>query len=264
MAERFPRLWFRRFRPASCEAPLLLCLPHAGGVAGTFHDLAVHLSPHIDVLAVQYPGRQDRLGETPYRNLRALADAIVDVLPNPLPRSVSLLGHSYGALIAFEIAQILTARGDQVKRLFLSAHGPQTAVRVNPIHLLPQDEFIAAIRAFSGPAADLLLDPMIAELSMPSLVADLEAAETHVMSQSPHASLCISALYGVDDPRALAQDLSRWKDFASCSVDGDFDLCGFEGGHLYLLEKSPELARYVLGFVGGNRSADAVPALSLA
>jgi surfactin synthase thioesterase subunit len=246
MAELYPRLWFRRFRPAAPNAQLLLCLPHAGGVAGTFHELATHLAPKVDVLSVQYPGRQDRLGETPFRDLKELAEAIVATLPSPLPRSVSLLGHSFGALLGFEIAQHLISRGDVVDRVFLSAHGPQLAPRADPIHLLPQDAFIAAIRSFSGPVADLLLDPMIAELSLPSLIADLEAAETHAMRKDGHAMLRISALYGNNDPRALAQDLGRWRDFAIHGSITNFELKGFEGGHLYLLERSQELADYIL------------------
>ncbi|MEP3032948.1 MAG: alpha/beta fold hydrolase, partial [Pseudoruegeria sp.] len=172
--------------------------------------------------------------------------AIVAALPQHLPRSVSLFGHSYGALLAFEIAQHLLLRDDTVDHVFLSAHGPQFAPRTNPIYPLPQDAFIAAIRSFAGPTADLLLDPMIAELSLPSLIGDLTAAETHAMNKDVHAKLCISALYGTDDPRAMMQDLERWKDFAVRGNTAHFDLQSFEGGHLFLLEKSQEVARYIL------------------
>ncbi|MEY9893890.1 surfactin synthase thioesterase subunit [Catenulispora sp. MAP12-49] len=56
-------LWIRRYHP-SPDAPVrLLCLPHAGGSASFFRAVSQALAPKVEVLAVQYPGRQDRRGE---------------------------------------------------------------------------------------------------------------------------------------------------------------------------------------------------------
>ncbi|MBK3557195.1 hypothetical protein JHN55_11770 [Streptomyces sp. MBT56] len=52
----------RRYNPAADARARLLCLPHAGGSASFYLPLSRALGPDIDVLTVQYPGRQDRAG----------------------------------------------------------------------------------------------------------------------------------------------------------------------------------------------------------
>ncbi|MFD4343955.1 thioesterase domain-containing protein [Streptomyces coelicoflavus] len=52
--------WIQRLNPVHDGAITLVCFPHAGGPAGYFRPLASALAPHVTVLGVQYPGRQDR------------------------------------------------------------------------------------------------------------------------------------------------------------------------------------------------------------
>jgi surfactin synthase thioesterase subunit len=53
-------LWCRRYQPARNATARLICLPHAGGSAPFFLPVSAALSPAVDVVAIQYPGRQDR------------------------------------------------------------------------------------------------------------------------------------------------------------------------------------------------------------
>ena len=58
-------LWCRRYQPAREATARLACLPHAGGSAPFFLPVSAALSPAVDVVAIQYPGRQDRRTEQP-------------------------------------------------------------------------------------------------------------------------------------------------------------------------------------------------------
>ncbi|WP_354644578.1 thioesterase II family protein [Kitasatospora camelliae] len=58
----------------------LVCFPHAGGSASYFRPVATALSPRVEVIAVQYPGRQDRRLEPPVDDIGLLADRIADAL----------------------------------------------------------------------------------------------------------------------------------------------------------------------------------------
>ncbi|RPK82116.1 Phenyloxazoline synthase MbtB [Streptomyces sp. ADI98-10] len=74
--------WIRRYNPAADARVRLLCLPHAGGSASFYLPLSRELGPGIDVLTVQYPGRQDRRHEPCIDSITGLADALVEeVLP---------------------------------------------------------------------------------------------------------------------------------------------------------------------------------------
>lgn len=101
--------WIRRFHPDPDAPHRLVCFPHAGGSAKYFVPVARSLSPLCDVLAIQYPGRQDRRGESNIDNLEHLAAIIVDVLLPLADRPLTFFGHSMGATIAFEAARRLEA-----------------------------------------------------------------------------------------------------------------------------------------------------------
>ena len=66
--------WIRRFQPAPEATARLVCFPHAGGAASYYFSVAKRLAPAIEVLAVQYPGRQDRRTEPCAESVQELAE----------------------------------------------------------------------------------------------------------------------------------------------------------------------------------------------
>ncbi|MET9854935.1 thioesterase domain-containing protein [Streptomyces sp. NPDC006450] len=74
------QVWIRRFHQAPATAPRLVCLPHAGGSASYYFPFSAALSPAAQVLAVQYPGRQDRRNDPSLRSVPELAEAVFGAL----------------------------------------------------------------------------------------------------------------------------------------------------------------------------------------
>ena len=66
--------WIRRFKPTDIGYVRLVCFPHAGGSASYFNPVSARFSPGVDVVALQYPGRQDRRNEPCVTDLGILAD----------------------------------------------------------------------------------------------------------------------------------------------------------------------------------------------
>src|SRR5687767_15700848 len=99
-------LWIRQYHPAPGSPIRLVCLPHAGGSASFYFPVSRSLSPEVDVLAVQYPGRQDRRHEPMVADIPALSRLVADELAGWLDKPLALFGHSMGASLAFEVAQI--------------------------------------------------------------------------------------------------------------------------------------------------------------
>jgi pyochelin biosynthetic protein PchC len=54
-------LWVRRFRDDDTCGTKLVCFPHAGGSASAYRTWPEGLPSDVAVLAVRYPGREDRL-----------------------------------------------------------------------------------------------------------------------------------------------------------------------------------------------------------
>ena len=86
--------WVRRFHTAADTAVRLVCFPHAGGSATWYFPLSRALSPETEVLAVQYPGRQDRRAEPCVDDLDRLADLVAHELRGWTDRPFALFGHT--------------------------------------------------------------------------------------------------------------------------------------------------------------------------
>ena len=128
--------WIRGYRRVPGGVPLF-CFPHAGGAASYFHPWSASLAPGIEVLAVQYPGREDRAAEPCVTNITDLADQIYAALGSSLPGTFAFFGHSMGAILAFEVARrIAREQGLGPAHLFVSGlrlrHGIATAISTGP------------------------------------------------------------------------------------------------------------------------------------
>lgn len=242
-------LWLRRYHPASAPgaAPRLVCCPHSGGAASYYRPLSAALSPNVEVLAVQYPGRQDRRAEPLIGDLRELAGRLADVLAGELgdepERPVALFGHSMGALLAFEVAQRLERGGRAVSALFVSGHRAPTTRRDVLFHRADDKELLREVRRLGGTDADLLDDDEIVQLALPVIRCDTRAAETYRVDagQQPELRCPVVALIGTEDPQVDAAEADKWREHTS----GHFELRAFPGGHFYLNSYTAELSRLI-------------------
>ncbi|MGW5885127.1 thioesterase II family protein [Streptomyces koyangensis] len=83
--------WIRRFQPPPEAEVRLICFPHAGGSASFFFSVSRGLAPRAEVLAMQYPGRQDRRSEPNVPDMTQLANKAADSLvpfTEPFPSSL--------------------------------------------------------------------------------------------------------------------------------------------------------------------------------
>ncbi|WSV91468.1 MFS transporter [Streptomyces globisporus] len=166
--------WIRRYNPAPDARARLLCLPHAGGSASFYLPLSRALGPDIDVLTVQYPGRQDRRHEPCVDSIAGLADALVgEVLPWA-DRPLAIFGHSMGAMVGFELALRLERRGTQPLVFFASGRRAPSRKREDgdPVHR----RVIAELRALSGTDARVLDDEELLRMALPAIRSDYRVA----------------------------------------------------------------------------------------
>lgn len=232
--------WIRRYRAAP-EAPVqLVCLPHAGGSASYYRPLALPLSPEVEILAVQYPGRQDRLNEPCVDDFDELIEGTLTAVRSALDRPVALFGHSMGSLLAFEVARRLEAEGIEPLALFASAKRPPARHHVELPRRATDEELISEIAALEGTERRLLDSEDMRTLFLPALRADYTALAVY----RPHTArvACpVVALVGDDDDRVSVDDAASWADH----TDGPFDLQVFSGGHFYLNDRWSDVATLI-------------------
>ncbi|MFJ2606836.1 thioesterase II family protein [Streptomyces sp. NPDC091279] len=233
-----PGHWIRRYHPAPDSGARLLCLPHAGGSAGFFLPVARALSSVADVLAVQYPGRQDRRTEPCASSVTELADRLLPVLLDGwTDRPLALFGHSMGASVAFELAGLLERAG--TPPAVLIASGRRAPSRLSPeyVHTLGDEALVAELKQLSGTDARILGDDEMLRMVLPALRADYRAAETYQPERFHRVSCPVVTLTGDADPKVPLDDAEAWREH----TNGTFEMHVFPGGHFYLADRAPDV-----------------------
>lgn len=234
--------WVRCFRPLPAGTPRLVCFPHAGGSAGYFFRLAQLLAPQIEVLAVQYPGRQDRRSEPQLESIPELARAVTGALGGRLTGRYAFFGHSLGAVLAFEVARALEQRpGGGQQRLFASGRRAPSRVRPENVHLRDDPGVLDELRALEGSEPAWLSEPELVELFLPTIRGDYKAIESYRCVPGPPLRSPITVLTGDRDPRTTMDDARAWE---THSAPG-FDVRVFRGGHFFVADHWPAVADLV-------------------
>ncbi|TCO53567.1 thioesterase II family protein [Actinocrispum wychmicini] len=227
--------WIRRFNPAPQAPTRLVCLPHAGGAASYYLPVAKALGPDVEVLSIQYPGRQDRRHEPFIRTVAGLADELFEVLRPLSDKPIALFGHSMGASVGFEVATRLEAAGVGPTTLFASGRRAPSLNVDDGVHLLDDAGLIAEVKKLGGAGSQLLDDPEILQLVLPAIRADYTAAETYRSAPGRTVSCPVHALCGDADPKVSVDEARAW----SAHTTGAFDLKVFPGDHFYIDDNAP-------------------------
>jgi pyochelin biosynthetic protein PchC len=238
-------LWLRRFHRGA-DTSSLVCFPHAGGSAGFYFGLSRALSELTDVVAVQYPGRQDRRREPPLATVDQLADELAGLLVPFAGRPLRLFGHSMGATVAFEVARRLQAAGREPAGLFVSGRRAPSTHRDERVHLLSDEDLLAEVHALNGTGSAVLDDEELLRLVLPVIRADYRAIESYRFRAGPPLRCPVFAFTGDRDPKAAVDEVLAWRRHTTGRFTSDI----FSGGHFFLNEHMPAIINTITAELG--------------
>ena len=253
MAVAMPDPWLPYLRPRPGARVRLYGLPYAGGGASIFRAFPDGLPPHVEVAAVQLPGREGRLRDAPVADMKRLVPMIADGLAPSLAelpamaRPFAFFGHSMGAAIAFELCRELRRRGaPQPVRLLVSACPAPHLPDDDGTHTLPDAEMIERLRALGGMSDEVLAHRELMEMILPVFRADAAVTETYAHTEEAPLDVPITAFGGVSDERVTRADLEAWRRHTR----GAFALEMLPGGHFFLQTARAELLARVARALG--------------
>jgi pyochelin biosynthetic protein PchC len=223
-------LWLHCAVPRPLADQRLICFPHAGGSASFFRDWGQHL-PDIEVHAVRYPGRAERIDESSPTDLAWLGARVAEALLPLAQRPIVLFGHSMGAVVALETARSLTKRGMAVAHLFAS--GSRNAPLPEPTPFTDDAETVTArLVALGGTDAELAEDLFFQELVLPYVISDGRMFHSYTNPTQPRLACPVTTIVGDVDADA---DLRPWP----ALTDGEFRERTVPGDHFYLIDAPP-------------------------
>lgn len=241
--------WIRRYHQAPDSSVQLVCFPHAGGSASFYFPVSAALWPAVEVLAVQYPGRQDRRAEPNISSIPKLADKIFAAVRPLAERPLAFFGHSMGAVLAYEVALRLEAAGaEPLSRLYVSGRRAPSCYRLESVHQQTDEGMIAELRRLSGTSSGLLSDPETMEMILPALRSDYLAIETYRDSTCRSVAAPITVIIGDNDPKVTLDEAKAWAGHST----GPFDMRVFPGGHFYLVDQSSQVIQLISADLAGG------------
>ncbi|WP_411978613.1 thioesterase II family protein [Streptomyces sp. N50] len=232
-----------RPRPNPSASRRVVCFPHAGGGASFYRPWAQHLDATHELLAVQYPGRENRYAEPLIPTVGEVARAAACALLAEPARETILFGHSMGAAIAYETLRLLEADGaTHFTRLCVSGRRiTDFPEEVDAAHRT-DDELLTAMTELGGTQVEVLREPDLREMFLTIIRNDYRLIDTYrPPCDAEPIRADVVALIGDDDPQ-----VDRWqvKEWASVTA-GTFVWHEFPGGHFYLVDHAQRVVELI-------------------
>ena len=210
----------------------LFCFSYAGGGASTYLRWRAHISKSTDICAVQPPGREGRISESPISDLKILISNIADVITPHTNIPYAFFGHCNGALISYELFRELRRRGVTLpEHMFISSFRSPERVNINKVlNDLPESEFLSLLRTYGGIPDSILNDKEIIQSLMPTLRADFSLHENYRYTEEEKINCPLTIYGGLKDNIVPRKELVGWRDMTSAGAKIKL----FPGGHFFI------------------------------
>jgi pyochelin biosynthetic protein PchC len=230
--------WIRWYAQPSPPRFRVVCLPPAGSSASFYRTWASAVPRDVSLAALQYPGRENRIGEPPLDDLTTLADRAAAALATLDGTPLVLFGHSLGAVVAYEIA----LRLPRVMRLLVSGCVPPHIHRRRARRTWDDDSILEDLRRLGGRNHAVLDQPSLRALILPAVRADYLLTEGYVPRPDSKLTCPVTAFYGRQDPEVTPDEMREWQLVTS----GPFRTWAFDGDHFFPIERKDQVVSAIV------------------
>src|SRR5215470_15228930 len=229
----------------------MFAFPHAGGNHNSFGGWSSGLPDDVETVSYSLAGRGRQQDKPPYQRWQPMVDDLADLVggyDDGAP--FAFFGHSFGALVAFEVCRRLAWAGRRMPEvLFISAHRAPHLPPDQRVHTFTEDRFLDLVRVWGLVPEELLADEDLLQLVLPPLRGDLKLDEEYVCKTGGQTGMRLSVpcvVYGGAEDRTVSpEDLRAWREHFD--DDASFSLEVFPGGHFYTISSRARLLDSITG-----------------
>ncbi len=208
---------------------LLFCFHYGGGGAAIYQRWPKYLQHDADMVAVQLPGREDRLGETFYIDIAEITNDIKRDFDDFSYKSVVFFGYCMGGLIAYELAQQF--KNINLKSLLIAASAePEYAAQYNLNRVSTDNELRKAFSAIFEKQYGIPCEAEYLDMMLPILKADNHLTFQYKHTHKTPLKYPMHVFGGTEDIGIPIATLNAWKHL-TCAA---FDLQWFPGDHMFI------------------------------
>jgi medium-chain acyl-[acyl-carrier-protein] hydrolase len=240
---------------ANAQAPVtLICFGSAGSGGRQFIPWKARVPDWLQVVGVQLPGREERYRDAPVTDAVHLASLISrEIGAMRHPRRPVYFGHSFGALLAYEVARRLSGTVHQPDRIVLASRSaPGWEEQFQKSYLLPDDAFIEVLRGYGGLDERITQNQRFRDFYLPVIRADLRANAEYRHTPGPALSMPITAVRGVADPYCSREELLAWERLTA----GGFEAIETDGGHFFFKDDAGRVLDLIVERLAFERTGD--------
>lgn len=229
--------------------PLIVGFPPAGVGASFFRSARL---TGVMIEGVDLPGRESRISERACGHLVcAIDDAThhVRLLMEQQPEwtPVTLAGHSFGSVVAWQVAVRIEASLPDSRQVSLVVSGAPSPVRpIVPLTHLPDEALVSAVARLTGYSHPAYEDPQLREILLPALRSDLACLSTLPEPSDP-LDVHVTVVRGAEDPLVGPGDREGWQAVSHHPVSEVV----VPGGHMHPLEDPVAYARVIQQVASG-------------
>lgn len=235
--------WYLKYENKPHAPIRLFCFHHSGGGASVYHPWLKLLSPNIEMIAIQLPGRESRFTEPLTNNLNEIVEKLTEHFNFYKGKPYIIFGHSLGGLLAYEFTKSIQRHYSLLpNQLIISAtKAPHLPFRMKHLSKLDSKALKEELKVYNGIDEHLLSNDELLELFLPIIKSDFSISETYNYTHSNPLSCDILAISGTEDKTVNENEVQAW----SKHTEGKFEHTSIAGGHFFIKEHQKEILELI-------------------
>lgn len=235
--------WYLEYKKSPAARVRLFCFHHSGGGASGYYPWAAHLSPYIEMIAIQLPGRENRFTEPLNNNLKYIISELSKNFSIYKDKPFFVFGHSLGALMSFEFVKSIQQLYSVFPRhmIISGTKAPHLPFRMKHLSQLDDNILKEELKIYNGIDEHILNNNELMNLFLPIIKSDFSICENYNFSASKPFPYDILALSGTEDQTVSQKEILAWGKY----TEGKFKHISFPGKHFFIKDHQKKILEII-------------------